>query len=132
MGKLLPEVDFVFIAVPITGETRRMVGRAEIARMKPGGGIVNFGRAAALDHDALSSALASGQLSGAFLDVFDQEPLPEASPLWHTRNLIMTPHCTSDDLDAYMPATLDLFFENARRLVDGKPLKNKVDGAREY
>jgi len=132
MAKILPEADFVFITVPITDETRRMIGRKEIALMKPGAGLVNFGRAAALDHDALVSALESGHLSGAFLDVFDQEPLPESSSLWHTKNLIMTPHCTSDDLDAYMPATLDLFFENARRLLDGKALKNAVDPARQY
>ena len=63
----------------------------------------------------------------AILDVFDPEPLPETSPLWHTPNLIITPHCSSDDTDVYMPKTLDLMFGNIRRILAGEPVVNKVD-----
>ena len=132
LDKVLPEADFVFVTVPITQATRRMIGRAEIARMKPGSSLINFGRSAAVDCDALSSALEAGHLAGAFLDVFDQEPLPGNSPIWGVKNLVMTPHCTSDDLENYMPATLDLFFANLGRLLDGRVPNNLVDAAREY
>ena len=80
----------------------------------------------------LAKALESGKLSGAILDVFDPEPLPASSPLWKAPNLIITPHCSSDDLDHYLPLTLDLAFANVVRLRDGKRLKNAVDPATGY
>jgi phosphoglycerate dehydrogenase-like enzyme len=64
--------------------------------------------------------------------VFDEEPLPASSPLWRTENLIVMPHCSSDDLDRYLPDTLDLVFRNQARLMVGKPLKNRVDPRRGY
>jgi phosphoglycerate dehydrogenase-like enzyme len=66
------------------------------------------------------------------LDVFDPEPLPASSPLWHTPNLIITPHASSDDSERYTLKTLDLAFRNAERLLAGKPLINRVDRKREY
>jgi phosphoglycerate dehydrogenase-like enzyme len=66
------------------------------------------------------------------LDVFDPEPLPKGSPLWRVPNLILTPHCSSDDLDHYLPKTLDLAFANMARLRAGKTLKNEVNPATGY
>ena len=100
---------------------------ADSAAMKTGAGLINVGRAGVIDYAALSRALRSGKLSGAVLDVFDPEPLPPSSPLWKVPNLIMTPHCSSDDLDDYLPLTLDLAFANVARLRDGRKLKNVVD-----
>jgi phosphoglycerate dehydrogenase-like enzyme len=77
-------------------------------------------------------ALADGTLSGAILDVYDPEPLPADSILWRTRNVILMPHVTSDDEDKYLPKTLDLVFENVRRLSAGQPLLNLVDPVRGY
>ena len=88
---------------------------------------IGGGRAGVIDYAALSRALRSGKLSGAVLDVFDPEPLPPSSPRWKVPNLIMTPHCSSDDLDDYLPLTLDLAFANVARLRDGRKLKNVVD-----
>ena len=62
----------------------------------------------------------------AVLDVFDPEPLPARSPLWKAPNVIITPHCSSDDSDYYTPRTLDLVFENIERHLAGKPLRNRV------
>jgi glyoxylate/hydroxypyruvate reductase A len=76
--------------------------------------------------------LRSGALSGAILDVFDPEPLPTTSPLWHADNVVLTPHVTSDDLDEYLPRTFDLVFANAARLMRGETLINVVDPARGY
>lgn len=127
LSKLLLRADFVLVTLPVTPATRHILGARELDTMKPGAGLVNFGRAAVVDYEALRVRLESGRIGGAVLDVFDPEPLPAESPLWSTRNLIVTPHCTSDDLEAYIPKTLDLFFENLDRLLSGKKLKNVVD-----
>jgi phosphoglycerate dehydrogenase-like enzyme len=128
----LAEADFVLVAAPLTPETRHLIDAGAIAAMKTGAGLVNVGRAGVVDYDALAEALRTGKLSGAMLDVFDPEPLPEDSALWHTPNLILTPHCSSDDLDHYLPKTLDLAFANLARLRAGKKLKNAVNPATGY
>ena len=128
---LLPRADFVLIATPDTDETHQMIGRAEIALLKGGAGLVNIGRAGVVDYEALRERLQAGELS-AVLDVFDPEPLPSASSLWRTPNLIITPHSSLDDPGYYVPRTLDLVLENAIRLADGKALRNRVDLRRQY
>ena len=85
-----------------------------------------------VDYEALAAKLTRGELSGAMLDVFDPEPLPAESPLWTTPNLLMTPHVSSDDVQSYIPRTLDLVFDNVRRHLQGRPLKNRVQPDREY
>ncbi|MFK8251879.1 D-2-hydroxyacid dehydrogenase [Ancylobacter terrae] len=131
LHELLPRADFVLVSAPHTDATTHMIGARELGLMKDGAGLVNYSRANLVDYDALRAELSSGRLS-AVLDVFDPEPLPESSPLWNTPNLIMTPHCSSDDVDLYTPKTLDLVFENAERLLAGRPLKNRVDRRRQY
>jgi glyoxylate/hydroxypyruvate reductase A len=129
---LLPRADFVVAAVPSTAQSDGMFGEAEYALMKPGAAFVNFGRARVCDYTALSVHLRSGRISGAVLDVFDPEPLPAESPLWDVPNLLITPHCSSDDAQAYIPMTLDLVFANVDRLLRGEALFNVVDPEREY
>ena len=126
LDELLPQADFVFVAVPVTPETHNLLDARRQGLMKPGAGLVNVGRAATVDYDALSDNLRSGHLSGAVLDVFDPEPLPADSPLWRVPNLIATPHVSADDGDSYVPLTLDLVFRNLERLLEGRPLQNVV------
>ncbi len=128
----LPLADFVVLAAPLTKETAGLLDARRLSLLKHGAGIVNLGRAGSVDHTALATALASGALSGAILDVFDPEPLPPESPLWTAENLVIIPHITSDDEILYMPKTYDLVFENARRLVASEPLLNVVERARGY
>jgi phosphoglycerate dehydrogenase-like enzyme len=64
--------------------------------------------------------------------VFDPEPLPDDSPLWDVPNLLITPHCSSDDAEAYIPMTLDLVFANVDRMLRGEALLNVVDPVQEY
>jgi len=132
LDAVLPQADFVVLAAPLTPETQNLLDCRRIGLMKPGAGFLNVGRAGSVDHHALVEALRSGALSGAILDVFDPEPLPTSSPLWQADNLILTQHVTSDDLDEYLPKTLDLVFANAARLLRGEPLVNAVDPARGY
>jgi phosphoglycerate dehydrogenase-like enzyme len=132
LRQALGQADFILVAAPLTPMSRRLIDKKTLSSVKAGAGLINVGRAGVVDYDALRVALKSGALSGAILDVFEQEPLPAASPLWRTPNLILTPHCSSDDHDRYMPLTLDLVFENLRRLMEGRPLKNRVNPRRGY
>ena len=132
LDTVLPEGDFVVLAAPLTPETHNLLDRRRIGLMKPGAGFFNIGRAGSVDHDALIEALRSGAISGAILDVYDPEPLPASSPLWHADNVVLTPHVTSDDRDEYLPMTLDMVFANAARLIRGEPLVNAVDPALGY
>ena len=126
LDDVLPRADFVFVAVPLTPETRNLLDARRQALMKPGAGLVNVGRAATVDYDALVANLRSGRLSGAVLDVFDPEPLPPGSRLWSAPNLVVTPHVSADDGDSYVALTLELVFRNLERLLDGRPLVNVV------
>jgi phosphoglycerate dehydrogenase-like enzyme len=128
---LLPRADFVLMTTPHTQETTHLLGAAELALMKDGAGLVNYSRASLIDYDALRVELIAGRLT-AMLDVFDPEPLSASSPLWDTPNLIITPHCSSDDAEMYTPKTLDLVFRNAELLLASKPLVNVVDPVRQY
>ena len=126
LDDVLPRADFVFVAVPLTPETRNLLDARRQALMKPGAGLVNVGRAATVDYDALVANLRSGRLSGAVLDVFDPEPLPPGSRLWSAPNLVVTPHVSADDGASYVALTLELVFRNLERLQDGRPLVNVV------
>lgn len=128
---LVPRADFIIVTAPATRESQHLIGRDEIDAMRPGTGIVNYSRAQVVDYEALRARLERGEIS-AILDVFDPEPLPASSPLWHTPNLIITPHCSSDDTETYIPKTLDLLFANLRRIFAGEPVVNQIDPKLEY
>jgi phosphoglycerate dehydrogenase-like enzyme len=132
IDKVLPLADFVLVAAPLTPETRSLLNRARIGRMKEGASLINIGRAGVVDYVALGEALGEGKLSGAVLDVYDPEPVPPSSPLWTFDNVIMMPHVSSDDEDQYLPKSFDLVFENIRRLLRGEELLNVVDRVRGY
>lgn len=91
LADVLPEADIVVLSLPLTGETRGLFGADMLGRMKPGAILVNIARGAIVDTAALIAAL-KNHLSGAVLDVFEEEPLDEASPLWTMENVILTPH----------------------------------------
>ena len=127
LDRVLLRGDFVFVVTPLTDETVNLIDERRLGLMKPGAGLVNIGRAAVVDYDALAVKLRDGSVSGAILDVFDPEPLPADSKFWKVPNLIVTPHISADDGNAYVSLTLDLFFNNMRRLINGETLKNQVD-----
>jgi phosphoglycerate dehydrogenase-like enzyme len=131
LRKLLPRADFLLVSAPLTDATRHMIGAKELALLKPGAGLINYSRANLVDYGALLRRLESGELT-AILDVFDPEPLPRSSPLWKAPNLIVTPHCSSDDREQYTPRTLDLVFRNMERFLERKPLLNRVDPKLQY
>ncbi len=126
LEEVLPRADYLLCATPDTPETRGMLGRRQLDLMKPRAGLVNIGRQSIVDYDALCDKLEEGSLAGAIVDVFDAEPIAASSRLWNTKNLILTPHVSADDGDAYVPMTIDLFLRNMALHLAGKPLLNPV------
>jgi phosphoglycerate dehydrogenase-like enzyme len=129
---LLPQADFVLVNTALTPETRFIIADREFALMRDGAGFVNMSRGGLVDPAALDRALRSGKLSGAIIDVTYPEPPPADWPYWDTPNLVITPHVLSDDIENYVPRTLDLFFNNLRHHFAGEPLTNVVDLGRNY
>jgi phosphoglycerate dehydrogenase-like enzyme len=127
----LAEADYVVLAVPLTDDTRALIGEAELRAMKPGAVIVNIARGAVIDQAALVRALREGWIAGAALDVTDPEPLPPDDELWKAPNVMITPHI-SGGTPRYMDRAVDIFCENLERYLAGKPLRNVVDPARGY
>ena len=132
LDALLPEADFVVLAVPLTLETRNLLSRERLALMRPTAGVINISRAPVADYAALAERLQRGELAGAILDVVDPEPLPSDSPLWDVPNLIITPHVSCDDGERYVDISLDLWFENLARYLRKKPLARRVDRSAGY
>jgi phosphoglycerate dehydrogenase-like enzyme len=128
----LPLADFVVCAVPLTKNTATLIDSRRFELMKKDAGFINIGRAGSVDHKALIDALNAGTVSGAIIDVYDPEPLPVDSPLWHVDKLVMMPHVSSDDENEYLPKTLDLVFANFTRLMRSEVLSNVVDRERGY
>lgn len=132
LDRVLPRTDFLVVTAPLTDETEGLIDRRALDLMKPSAALVNMGRARVVDYEGLRTKLERNELRGAVLDVFDPEPLPSNSPLWTTPNLSIIPHASSDDAEHYIDRTLDLFFDNLARFVDGRPLKNRVRKHRQY
>jgi phosphoglycerate dehydrogenase-like enzyme len=131
LEEALPHADYVVIAAPETTDTRRLIGAAQIARMKPGARLINIGRGSLLDEAALILALEKGALAGAALDVTSVEPLPPESPLWKAPNLFITPH-TSAVSDRLWHRETALLMDLLERWFDGREIFNQVDFARGY
>lgn len=123
---VLPEADFVVLILPLTHETRHVIGERELRAMKPTAYLVNVGRGGLVDERVLVRALQEGWIAGAGLDVFETEPLPADSPLWDMENVIITPHYAGLT-PHYHERALAIFLDNLRRYRAGEPLRNVVD-----
>ena len=121
LATFLPEADFVVLAVPISDETERLIDEAAFARMKSTATLVNVGRGALVDIDALRAALASGGIAQACLDVLPVEPWPSGDDLWEVPNLLITPHNGSRS-PMYPIRVGEMWLENFERYVKGEPL----------
>ncbi len=126
LHEVLGLADFLVLCAPSTPETRGMMGRGQFRAMKKGSVFINVARGDMVDEDALLEALTTGHLAGAGLDVFATEPLPQSSPLWEIPQVIITPHLAGSQSD-YVGRATELFLENLRLYLTGKPLKRVVD-----
>jgi phosphoglycerate dehydrogenase-like enzyme len=123
--------DFVVLTVPLTSETTGMIDESVFKAMKPGALLVDISRGTVVNHGALIEALNSGNLSGAALDVYPIEPLPESSPLWEMDNVILSPHLAGAS-PHYMSRAIDLFAVNLQRYLADEPLLNVYTPEEEY
>jgi phosphoglycerate dehydrogenase-like enzyme len=127
IDRALPEHDVVVLAAPLTPETSGVMTAARMDLLPSNAIIVNVARGALIDEVALVERLERGRLRGAVLDVFREEPLASTSPLWHLRQILLTPHISPVSPGRFWPRQLDLFLDNWARYVKGEPLVNTVD-----
>jgi phosphoglycerate dehydrogenase-like enzyme len=126
LPSLVPQADYVVLAVPLTAQTRGLFTRELISSMRPSARLINIARGDVLDEDALVEALKAGRLAGAALDVFKTEPLPADHPFWRLPNVIISPHMSADVPES-MQGLIDLFLQNLARFRRGDALLNQVD-----
>ena len=124
---VLPDADFLYLAVPETPETKNLISKERLNMLKPTCGIVNIGRQSVMDYDVLCEKLSNNEIAGAILDVFTHEPIEKNSKLWDIPNLVITPHVSSDDNGNYVKLTLDIFIKNLKLFIENKELSNQVD-----
>ncbi|MCE2473151.1 MAG: D-2-hydroxyacid dehydrogenase [Anaerolineae bacterium] len=125
------DCDYLVVTAPHTDDTEHLVEDDVFAAMKNSAVLVNVSRGAVGDEKALITALSAGVIAGAALDVFEEEPLPSASPLWNLDNVIITPHLSGFTRDYHKKAAL-VFKENLRRYLENDPLLNQLDRAKGY
>ncbi len=125
LPELLAQADYVTLNLPLTPETRHLIGREQLRQMRPTAFLINVARGGVLDHDALVEALRAGWLAGAALDVTEPEPLPRDHPLLSMDNVVIAPHLGS--------ATRQTRYNMAKRTVDnllaglnGQPLPSRI------
>lgn len=131
LKSMFKECDFVVVTVPLTEETRDMIGAEEIAALKPSAFLIDTSRGGIVNHNALINALREHKIAGAALDVFPEEPLLPDSPLWKLPNVIITPHI-SGNTRHYNERAITMFEENLHRFLAGLPLYNRIDSKRGY
>ena len=123
---LLPEAHYVVLTAPLTPETKGMMDGAALGKMRPDAYLINVGRGALVEEQALLKALQQRRIAGAALDTFAAEPLPQDSPFWTLDNVFITPHASglSPRNNERIAA---LFLDNLSRYQQGLPLRNQVD-----
>jgi glyoxylate/hydroxypyruvate reductase len=126
LAELAGQADAMVVSLPLTEQTAGLIDRATIERLPPSCIFVNVGRGGVVDEPALVDALRDRRIAGAALDVFATEPLPADSPLWTLPNVLVTPHAAA--LSARENERIvELFVDNLRRHLDGRPLRNVVE-----
>jgi len=128
---MIKECDFIVITMPLTPNTKHLIGAEELAACKPTAYLINASRGEIIDEAALVTALNEKKLGGAALDVFSQEPLPPEHALWNLPNVIITPHIAGNS-PLYTHRSIQLFVENLTRYQNGSPLFNVFDPDQQY
>ncbi len=126
VDEILGEVDALVLCCPHTPETHHLLNAARLAALKPTAILINVARGAIVDEEAMIAALREGRLGGAALDVFAHEPLPPESPLWDLPNVLISPHSASTAANEN-EKIVELFRDNLRRYLEGRPLRNVLN-----
>lgn len=125
LGTVIPGTDVLVLAVPLTEETRGLVDGAMLAALPDSALLVNVARGPVVDEEALVAALDAGEIAGAGLDTFEDEPLPPSSPLWDRDDVVVTPHVGGRS-EAFVDRFVDLFLDNYDRRAAGEAYRNRI------
>ena len=131
LHQVLGKADYVVLAVPLTSETRGLIGPQELDAMKKSAHLINVSRGSVVQEQALITALKEERIAGAALDVFASEPVPPESEFWKLENVILTPHLSSWSKD-YRIRSAEIFGINLERYLSGQPLLHVIDRAKGY
>jgi phosphoglycerate dehydrogenase-like enzyme len=126
LHEMLARCDYIVAAAPLTDETRHMISDAEFAAMKSTAVVINVGRGAVIDEEAMVRALNEKRIRGAGLDVFEREPLPKESALYGMENVLLSPHC-ADNIAGWTDDAMQFFLEQYARFEKNEPLLNVVN-----
>jgi glyoxylate/hydroxypyruvate reductase A len=129
LRRALADADLVVLALPLTRETRGLIGTPELDAMRPDAWLLNIARGPIVQEPALLQALRDRRIAGAILDVFDAEPLPPSHPLWDLPNVVITPHIAGPSTPEEITR---VFNENLRRYTGSRRLLHVVDRRRSY
>jgi len=124
--EMIARSDYLVVSVPLTAETRGIVGEAEFEAMKPEAVVINIGRGPTIDEAAMVRALSEKRIKGAALDVFDEEPLPAGHPFYQLENVLLSPHCADHTAD-WLEKAMQFFIDQFERFRKGEPLLNVVN-----
>jgi len=131
LKEALGKADFVALHVPYTDETHRLIDAEALKAMRSTAFLLNVARGPVVDEAALTAALKCGEIAGAYLDVFEKEPLPDSSPLWDMENVVITPHC-ADVVADWDERFARFFVDSLDRWLKGTVPANVVDPAQGY
>ena len=131
LRQMLSRSDYIVVTLPLTEQTRGLIGKAEFAAMKRDAVLINVGRGPTIDEQALIQALSENTIRGAALDVFDREPLTPGHPFYSLENVLLSPHCADHTLDWHENA-MRFFLAQLERFRSGQELLNVVDKRRGY
>jgi phosphoglycerate dehydrogenase-like enzyme len=124
--EMLARCDYVVVALPLTEQTRGLIGDAEFAVMKTDAVVINLGRGPTIDDGAMIRALSESRIRGAALDVFDQEPLPQGHPFYSMENVLLSPHC-ADHTPDWLDNAMRFFLSQLEKYRQGATLENIVN-----
>ncbi|MHB1167096.1 MAG: D-2-hydroxyacid dehydrogenase [Carboxydocellales bacterium] len=132
LNQLLGACDYLVVVLPLTKETKHLLGAAEFGRMKESAYLINISRGEVVDEQALIAAIRDKRIAGAVLDVFCQEPLPVDSPLWDLDGVVITPHLSSRS-PLYMERAMEIFADNLTVFLQGYgEMRNVIDLSKGY
>lgn len=131
LAEMLPQCDFIVVTLPSTAATTGLIGARELALCRPSAHLILISRGGIVVESALAAALRDGQLAGAAVDCFVQEPLPADHEFFGVPNLVLTPHM-SGVYDGFWPAMNRLLLDNLKRFHAGQPLLNEVNRQQGY
>ncbi|KRB70665.1 D-2-hydroxyacid dehydrogenase [Noviherbaspirillum sp. Root189] len=125
LDEAIPKADWIILTCPLTDETRKMIDRRRLELFSEGAHLINVARGELIVEEDLIAALKNGRVAGAYLDVFEAEPLPPDSPLWDLHNVLISPHSAGDGSGRHARIA-HLFFDNLERWCKGSALNNEV------